>query len=420
MPPTIGSAHRLLQGAYGHAYARKHLAGAPSSGHAHHGSCSEPQTCWQDDAAAPISAAVSSSQALSMRQWPGSAATAPQPPAQGGRGGGQGGGKGGSRGGARGAASNITASYGPPQPQKPTTQISLKEALSRHAKAKGCQQEPPQAEPGEQQQAEQSDEPRALPLEGATQPGPAPLLSVERAPMLQAPEAQPEWPGLSLSAQQPQQQQQAQQAQQPQQQQQQQQGAPKFGWQLPPGGTRANTQGTVGSMFVAEPSRGPAAAAAGGQVVTERLPAPTRQLPSIPGALGNRVTSPWTTSLQPLSSGNHSLPLPFGTAAAPPSLALGKPPLAPARPAGSSARASVSAAAAVAAGRWAPGPAAPPTAGSGEPGGKEERRLRLQRLLCDSRDPFEPASTGRWEEEGAWAHMPSCASILVAAILCMM
>ncbi|KAL4430604.1 hypothetical protein ABPG77_005844 [Micractinium sp. CCAP 211/92] len=34
----------------------------------------------------------------------------------------------------------------------------------------------------------------------------------------------------------------------------------------------------------------------------------------------------------------------------------------------------------------------------GEPGGKEERRLRLQRLLCDVQDPFERASTGRrWD-----------------------
>ncbi|KAL4436867.1 hypothetical protein ABPG75_004006 [Micractinium tetrahymenae] len=50
-------------------------------------------------------------------------------------------------------------------------------------------------------------------------------------------------------------------------------------------------------------------------------------------------------------------------------------------------------------GRWTPGSAATPTAGrSGEPASEKERRLRLQRLLCDVRDPFEPASTGgRWD-----------------------
>lgn len=128
--------------------------------------------------------------------------------------------------------------------------------------------------------------------------------------------------------------------------------------------------------------------------------APTKDWPSLSGTDGQPTAALPAAYLPPRTLGLSSLPLLPGNSATMPNLASRRPPLAPSRPVGAGDTGVVSAAAAgPAAGRWAAEPAVTPAAcRDGQPGGKEERRQRLQRLLCDARDPFAPASSGRrWD-----------------------
>ncbi len=368
-------------------YARKHLASAPAFGRAHHGERTEQQQTFQRGcASAPSVAAVSSSQAVSMGQWPGASAAPPQPAPQVGRVGHRGAGKGGGRAGGWGAGGSTTITYGPPQPQKPTTQISLMEALSRHAKAKERQQELKQAEQGSCQQAELRGKQWQGQLAGAAHHSPGCVPEADWVSEQRALEGQPTRLVPKLLT------------EQATQQQQQQHQAASLRQQLFIAGTQALTQGTPASSFSVQStweSETAAAATAAGAAGAHQPLIPAKPTLSLPVAQRQRAAAPSAASLRPPSSGPQSLQLLPGSAAVAPSLAPRKPPLAPARAGCRSARAPDGATATAAAKRWAPDLAATPTADIGEPGGKEERRLRLQRLLCDVQDPFERASTGR-------------------------
>lgn len=301
---------------------------------------------------------------------------------QAGRGVGRGGGK---RGG-RGLTASITVRYGPPLPQKPTTQISLKQALSRHAKAKMLQEERQQAEQGEEQR---------LPLPAAL-PGPASPAEADQAPQQHAPGSQPTQLHSEPYDQHP--------MRQPQKQ------------LLVPSDSRqqllgswAFGQGTPGCSSVSQPAWALGAAAATAVATREQTSAPPKEWPSFSGIEGQHTAALPTAYLPPHSSGLSSLPLLPGNSATMPNLASRRPPLAPSRPVGVGGTGVVSAAAAgPAAGGWAPKPAVTPAAcRDGQPGGKEERRLRLQRLLCDAKDPFAPASSGRWAVGCIWMKGPA-------------